>query len=261
MLDGNEHLKFMQHKPKFNSKYSEDEIKMLIRSVPSWYHTFEFGNLTTDPCRTPINYQMWAAQGIPLDLKGKTVLDLGASDGFYSFLCEYRGAKRVLATDSHFFEGFHGKRDTITPKRFQICKDILDSNVEFRRLDVYDVDKLNEIFDIVLMFGLYYHLSNPLLAIKKISDITKDSLFLAGHVLGTNEPLMYYYYPYRLKCPNTDAHVIPSPECLLRLGMHANFKNVKTLDVMDMPIKKKRPDMIFGEEYQKVGTFKFSKAD
>jgi len=231
----------------------------MIESVPSWYHTFEFGNLTTNApsTRTPMGYQMWAAQGIPLDLKGKSVLDLGTCDGFYSFLCESRGAKRVVAADLLREEGREDRRYDIQLERFEICKDILNSNVEFKELDVYDVDKLNETFDIVLMFGLYYHLTNPLLAMKKISDITHDSMFLAGHVLNTIEPLMYYYHPY--KVDDTIAQTIASPECLLRLGEMADFKSGKILNVMDMPIQDQADHRIFGEKYWKVGTFVFSK--
>ena len=63
---------------------------------------------------------MWIAQGIPEDLSGKTVLDIGTADGFYSFLAEHRGAKRVLALDYMKFPGF------------DIAKKILNSNVEHR---------------------------------------------------------------------------------------------------------------------------------
>ena len=38
---------------------------------------------------------------IPEDLTGKTVLDVGAWDGFFSFEAERRGAARVVALDSH----------------------------------------------------------------------------------------------------------------------------------------------------------------
>ena len=37
--------------------------------------------------------------GMPEDLTGKTVMDVGAWDGFFSFEAEKRGAKYVLAAD------------------------------------------------------------------------------------------------------------------------------------------------------------------
>jgi len=40
------------------------------------------------------------ARAMPADLTGKTVLDVGARDGYFSFEAERRGASRVLAIDS-----------------------------------------------------------------------------------------------------------------------------------------------------------------
>ena len=42
---------------------------------------------------------------LPESLAGRSVLDVGAWDGFFSFEAERRGAKRVLATDSFVWRG------------------------------------------------------------------------------------------------------------------------------------------------------------
>ena len=42
---------------------------------------------------------------LPADLTGKSVLDIGAWDGFFSFQAERNGAKRVLATDHFCWSG------------------------------------------------------------------------------------------------------------------------------------------------------------
>ena len=69
---------------------------------------------------------MWVSSLIPENLEGKTVLDVGTADGFYSFLCESRGAKKVVAVDWLEFPGF-----TAAHK-------ILNSKVEFQKLVVDD---------------------------------------------------------------------------------------------------------------------------
>ena len=43
--------------------------------------------------------------GLPDDLTGRTVLDVGAWDGFFSFEAERRGAARVVAADSFAWNG------------------------------------------------------------------------------------------------------------------------------------------------------------
>ena len=42
---------------------------------------------------------------LPEDLSGKSVLDIGAWDGFFSFQAERNGAERVLATDHYSWSG------------------------------------------------------------------------------------------------------------------------------------------------------------
>ncbi|MGI0011412.1 MAG: DUF1698 domain-containing protein [Nitrosopumilaceae archaeon] len=251
----NKKTNFLKNAPRLNSKLPNSETQGLLNSISSWYHTFKIDNFKTKHSRTPLNYQMWVAQGIPLDLNGKSVLDLGGSDGFYSFLCESRGASKVICTDSFTFEGKSTvNKDSL--KRFNIIKKILNSNVEYKELNVYDVENLDEQFDIVLFFGIYYHLRDLILIFKKLLKITTESMFLSGHVLNTDVPLMYFYPPYD-KNPDSFAVLVASPRCLLNIGQNTGFRSVMCLDKMNMPITEHFPHMIFGDKYQMVGTFRF----
>ena len=51
---------------------------------------------------------------LPQDLTGKTVLDIGAWDGFFSFQAEKNGAERVLATDHFCWSGPAGGRKQVS---------------------------------------------------------------------------------------------------------------------------------------------------
>ena len=93
--------KFLKYAPSFKTSFSDDEVKKMFDSVDWWYHYFKIGNVENTNTRTSLNYQMWISQIIPTDLNGMKILDIGANDGFYSFLCESRGAKRILAIDSN----------------------------------------------------------------------------------------------------------------------------------------------------------------
>jgi predicted RNA methylase len=44
-------------------------------------------------------YQLWNNFGIPDDLKGQSVIDIGAATGFFAFECEKRCASPVVATE------------------------------------------------------------------------------------------------------------------------------------------------------------------
>lgn len=71
---------------------------------------------------------------LPLDLRGQSVLDIGAWDGYYSFAAERQGAGRVLATD-HLCWGGEGWG---TQDGFNLARQALNSKVEDLEIDVLD---------------------------------------------------------------------------------------------------------------------------
>ena len=65
---------------------------------------------------------------------------------------------------------------------FEVAKEILKSNVEFKKASVYDLspEKFG-MFDIVLFLGVFYHLRHPLLALERIFSVTKEMLIMETH--------------------------------------------------------------------------------
>jgi tRNA (mo5U34)-methyltransferase len=105
---------------------------------------------------------------VPEDLSGRRVLDLGCNGGFYAFEMKRRGAERVLAVDA----------DERYLAQARFAAEVLDLDVEFRNLSVYDVAVLGERFDLVLFMGLLYHLRHPLLALDLIHEHVAEDLLL-----------------------------------------------------------------------------------
>ena len=70
---------------------TKDEIQAEAAKV-SWFHSLDLGHgiVTRGYDDSPSKLK---ALGIPEDLTGKTVVDIGAWDGFFSFEAERRGAK------------------------------------------------------------------------------------------------------------------------------------------------------------------------
>jgi len=154
-----------------NTSLSREEIIEKINSVKHWWHKIEvLPGLFTPGEDDPGSrlYQM----GIPEDLTGKTVLDIGAYDGFFSFYCESKGAE-VTAVD------------VIHPNEcgFNVIKSILNSSVKHIQSAVYnlDSDKIGK-FDIVLFLGVFYHLRHPLLALDKIYNVCEELLILESQI-------------------------------------------------------------------------------
>jgi len=166
------------------------EIKSEVSKI-LWFHQIDLGNGIITPGKKN-NLELIKRMGIPEDLQGKTVLDIGAWDGFYSFEAEKRGAKRVLATDSFSWEG----EGWGSKKGFEFARKILKSNVEDMTIDVLDLSPKNVgDFDLVLFLGVLYHMKHPLLALEKVSSVTSDMLILETmtDLQFINRPAMAFY--------------------------------------------------------------------
>jgi tRNA (mo5U34)-methyltransferase len=160
-----------------------------------WYHSIDLGNGLVTP-----GHDLTAARvpvlGIPESLAGKSVLDIGAWDGYFSFEAERRGASRVVAADYHCWGGWGGHDGWGTKNGFDLARRILGSRVEDKRVDVLDLSPHTVgIFDLVLFIGVLYHMRHPLLALEKVLSVTGDHLILETHVdmLDCPRPAMAFY--------------------------------------------------------------------
>ena len=143
-----------------------------------WFHQIDLGHGIITPgisnCTDMLN---WLA--LPEQLDGKTVLDVGAWDGFFSFEAERRGAARVLATDSFSWSG----NGWGSKKGFDLVHTIKESKVDSQDIDVLNLSPEHVgTFDVVLFLGVLYHMKYPLLSLERIASVTKDLLILETHV-------------------------------------------------------------------------------
>jgi tRNA (mo5U34)-methyltransferase len=93
---------------------------------------------------------------LPADLSGWRVLDVGCNAGFYSFELARRGASVLgIDVDPHY----------LAQARWALGEMGLEGRVEFRQMEVYDLARSNESFDLIWFMGVFYHLRYPLLAL------------------------------------------------------------------------------------------------
>jgi tRNA (mo5U34)-methyltransferase len=170
-----------------------------------WWHSIRLpdGSVTPGEKTPDILRQEWQDLSLP-SVSGKTVLDIGAWDGWFSFEAERGGASRVVALD-HFVWALDFSRaaeywdyvakccaagqppdtwgpecawwdaQTLPGKRaFDRAHGALGSAVESINADfmTYDLDRLGT-FDIVLFLGVLYHLKEPLTALERLRRATK----------------------------------------------------------------------------------------
>ena len=146
----------------------ERTARAVLDRVPLWFHTFSLdqGLLYTPGVARDHRYRIPV---LPDDLSGKSVLDVGTFDGFYAFLAERRGARRVVAVDNEQYREWVHARWGIELKGgegFCAIAELLGSKVEYRRLDAFELDRLHERFDVIFCFGILHRVEHPLSLLK-----------------------------------------------------------------------------------------------
>jgi tRNA (mo5U34)-methyltransferase len=144
----------------------DSAIEEAARANPVWRHRIALTPRFTTPGTEDTAIE-WRRLQIPESLAGCRVLDVGCSDGFYSFECERRGAE-VLAIDDE------SSLLTAGGNGFQIAHDALGSNVTRVVKDVHTLDPASEgTFDLVLFINVLYHLKSPMLALERLASVTR----------------------------------------------------------------------------------------
>jgi len=143
---------------------TDNELRETIKKH-FWFHSIELRPGIITPGRSGEQNTLPHLL-LPEKMTGLSVLDVGCWDGFFSFECERRGAKRVVAADIWESAG----RDA-----FDLAHETLGSNVVPVEASIYDLpEKLQgERFDLVLFLGVLYHLRHPLLGLEKLAECTR----------------------------------------------------------------------------------------
>jgi tRNA (mo5U34)-methyltransferase len=197
-----------------------------------WYHTIDLGHgiVTRGVDDTPLRL---SRLDLPASLAGRTVLDIGAWDGFFSFEAERRGAARVVAADYYAWHGV-GWGTNEGKAGFQLARQSLNSRVEDLDIDVMDLSPERVgTFDVVLFLGVLYHLRHPLLALERIASVTRELLILetAVDMVGIRRPAMAFYPGRELGRDPTNwwGPNIPAVHGMLR---DTGFQRVRTVTPM-----------------------------
>ena len=136
-----------------------------VKEVPFWFHTFALNRAAGIYTPGVARDHRYRVSTLPSDFGGMSVLDVGTFDGFYAFLAEDRGADRVVAIDNEQYRLWVASRwgvELAGGEGFRAIHRLLDSGVEYRRMDAFELDRSDERFDVVYCFGILHRVENPL---------------------------------------------------------------------------------------------------
>ncbi len=175
---------------KEENTHNPSDLAAEISSV-NWFHSIDLGHgvVTRGRFNTIAHLDRFC---LPSSLVGRSVLDIGANDGFYSFEAERRGARRVVAVD------LYDREDGYPSDGFRLAHSVLQSRVERQVMSVYDFTHQDPgVFDVVLFLGVLYHLRHPLLALERVSGVTAPGglLVLETHLdmVDVGRPAAAFY--------------------------------------------------------------------
>jgi tRNA (mo5U34)-methyltransferase len=235
------------------------EVAEIERAVAelTWCHSIYLGHGIVTPGLS--NVQPLSDDELP-PLEGRTVLDVGAWDGLYSFRAERAGAKRVVALD-HYAWGVsmparqayweecaragvlpdHDRDltdfwDASLPGRkgFDLAHKVLESQVEPVVGDLLTMDlEVLGTFDVVLYLGVLYHMPEPLTALRRVRAVTSEVAVIetvAVRVLGQREAsLMAFYAGNELGGADFGNWYAPTERALAGLCRAAGFSRVEVV--------------------------------
>jgi 2-polyprenyl-3-methyl-5-hydroxy-6-metoxy-1,4-benzoquinol methylase len=98
--------------------------------------------------------------GIPADLTGRTVLDVGTASGYFALECAARGAD-VTAIDMW--------PSSWLDELFELSS----GTIRYAQKDIYDLDESFGSFDLVICGSLLLHLPDQLGAIRRLRRVTR----------------------------------------------------------------------------------------
>lgn len=141
---------------------AEAAAEFLERSDFVWHQRFELVPGVWTPGVSPVPWLCNVAE-LPADLSGQRVLDIGTTNAGTAFELERRGAAEVVAVD------------IFGPEQFGVgaLVEFLESKVQFVQSTVYELaDRFPAPFDLVIFWGVLYHLRHPLLALDNVRAVT-----------------------------------------------------------------------------------------
>jgi SAM-dependent methyltransferase len=152
--------------------FFQSSYKNLVKSPNErfWWHSMPLPNGDRVDGNHPdkeIQLKFW--QGLKINnrdgLKGKTVLDVGANDGFFTLAALAAGAAKATAIDTTLWGTF--------PHNLQFASELWKATPEVIVHD-YRNYAFPETYDVIFYFGVLYHEENVFEAIRFLRTLLKD---------------------------------------------------------------------------------------
>ncbi|MDD5628444.1 MAG: radical SAM protein [Elusimicrobia bacterium] len=214
----------------------ERDLAGRIRMLGPWHHHIEIRGLGTRDIRpddspgrdVPQKTMPGRKPRIPLRLKGRTVLDIGCSDGWHSLQAKAQGAALVCGIDT----------DAASIRRAQFAKEALGlSGISFHAVNALVMDHWaahepslgGKRFDWAFLIDMLDHIPHPALLLEKTAAVA-DRIFLSLLVDQKTRGSALLWGPERIDPAIIRPAWVPTKRCLPELLAAAGFNGFRVLD-------------------------------
>jgi tRNA (mo5U34)-methyltransferase len=194
-----------------------------------WFHSIELGNgeVARGEAKSLVVIEEEVKVFYRHGVAGKSVLDIGAWDGAFSFAAERLGACDVLATD-HF--AWSSGRGWSSKAPFNYAHERLRSRVRSLDIDVpaLTVEAVGGQFDTVLFAGVLYHVKDPLQCLENVAKLAREVLVVET-VTASNDnpkPVMQFFLDGAMG-GDASNYWAPNTVCLEHILRACGFKSIE----------------------------------
>lgn len=192
----------------------------------NWFHSMPMPDGSISKGKRPIEVLRREADCIfKMGMEGRSMLDIGAWDGFFSFEAERRGARDILSTDHFCWSGpGWGSKEG-----YDFTHKTWSSKARSQDVDVFSLDPQDQgSFDVVLFLGVLYHLKDPYGGLERAAKMTKDLLVVetVTDCNHTKVPVMRHYLNTELDKDPTNFFA-PNIACLESMLREMGFETIE----------------------------------
>jgi tRNA (mo5U34)-methyltransferase len=244
--------------PKGNLQYSNpylhikttinDEIKLIksLQSLTPWRKgPYKIENITIES-EWGCNLKWDRISPHISPLKNKTVLDVGASNGYFSYKMAMLGANIVLGVEPFllFNYQFKATRSLIKnpPKAF-----VLPISLE-------DIPN-KESFDTVFSMGVLYHQKDYKKHLQKLKNVMKPNGELVLETLVINSKYGTQIIPKDRYARMRNVYCLPSVNTLNKWLKSAGFKNIELININQTSVSEQKATSWIGENTKSLKDF------
>ncbi len=232
---------------KINSNgIGKDQLEHSLKQLMPWRKgPYKIGNLSVDSeWRGDMKWDRVLPHIQPL--KGKIVLDVGAGNGYFTYLMAMAGAKVALGIEPFLLFNY----------QFQAIRTLINNspNAFILPLRLEDVPS-QAVFDTVFSMGVLYHQKDHMLHLQQLKNALANNGELILETLVIDKKHGDQIIPEDRYARMRNVWCLPSTETLHSWLEESGFNNIKLIDVTKTTPEEQRATHWIGDNTQSLQNF------